>query len=578
MSRALVARVLLSVIAVVFAVVIAQDILRIAPEVPFKLGQRADGAYQLLARSDMSLPASLHDGDVLSLREMTREERAVLFANPSLPRVDFVNLTVVRADRPVRLTVGTVTPSLTQSAQLQIWTTAIATMAFVFALAMITLWWGHDWAAWGLAAFGWVIVVANGLFAIPAQPIANCWIQLAGRIFSLMTAPALYVMAEALARTGLPSAVRRWARTLVVALTLISIGLFFVRAILPVYYAADPPAWSRNATNWIAIILYAVPLVVLLLGYRDAAHESRLRMRWVLWSTALLFGTIAAFVTISRDAHPYLFQTINALQGVALLGYLYAVLRTRLVDVSFVIDRALVLALLATIPFGIFALLEQGLHHFAVGEKLSWALQAGTAVLLAMALSPLHRRLADWIERLFLHQQRVAVAALKRFAAECGFVERDQPLVSIALDRLMLQCEAAAIYERTAAQYHCRDARGGAWPEDIDVDDPLFVALRARHQQLDLEDVPNSLVTDGWAFPMTVAENLTGAVICRPRGGEQFAADVRAALDEVARNLGMSLYILRYREQGKLVADIATGRIDETAARQRARSLIEDSV
>jgi hypothetical protein len=568
---------LLSAIAVVCTLVVMQDIMATPTELPFRLGQQADGAYRVSARSDMPLPVSLHAGDVLALRDMTPEDRATLFSSPTLPRVGSVNLVVIRAGHPVRVPVSTVAPSAAHLTQLQMWVTGFLTMAFVLALALVTLWRGNDWAAWGLGAFAWLIVVANGIYTIQAPPLANCWIQLAARIVSLMTAPALYVMAEALAHNGLPPTARGWARTVVVALTLLGSAIFVARVILPVYFAAVPPSWSRPANDVIAVMLYALPLLVLLRGYRGAGHESRLRIRWVLWSTAVLFATVAAFVAMSRDAHPYFFQTLNALQGVALLGYLYAVLRTRLVDVSFVVDRALVLALLATIPFGIFALLEQTLHHFAVGEKLSWVLQAGTAVLLAMALSPLHRRLADWIERLFLHQQRLAVAALKRFAAECGFVERDQPLVSIALDRLMLQCEAAAIYERTAAQYHCRDARG-AWPQDIDVDDPLFVTLRARHQQLDLEDVPNSLITEGWAFPMTVAENLTGAVICRPRDGEQFAADVRAALGEVARNLGMSLYILRYREQGKLVDDIAMGRIDETVARERAKSLIEGTV
>ena len=72
-----------------------------------------------------------------------------------------------------------------------------------------------------------------------------------------------------------------------------------------------------------------------------------------------------------------------------------------------------------------------------------------------------------------------------------------------------------------------------------------------------------------------VGEMLSGAVVCRPRTGEQFAPDVRAALAEAARNLGASLYILRYREQARLVADIATGRIDESGARRRAVAMLE---
>jgi hypothetical protein len=111
--------------------------------------------------------------------------------------------------------------------------------------------------------------------------------------------------------------------------------------------------------------------------------------------------------------------------------------------------------------------------------------------------------------------------------------------------------------------------------ETMDVDDPLFVSLRARREELDLKDVVTAMGTEGFAFPMTVAESLNGAVICGPPDGEQFAPDVRAALVEAGRNLGMSVYILRYKEQAHFVADIAAGRIDQPVARRRATSLIE---
>jgi hypothetical protein len=285
--------------------------------------------------------------------------------------------------------------------------------------------------------------------------------------------------------------------------------------------------------------------------------------------------TIVGFSTTSSQHDPFLYQVISVVQGVSLIGYLYAVLRTRLVDVSFVINRAVIYAVITALLFGCFSLLEQGLHRLAVGEKVSTALQAATALLVAVALSPVHRRLEHWVEKLFFHRQRLAVAALRRFAKECAFVERDERLLQIAVERLLPHCASIAIYERIHSGYTLREGHGSSWQEAVDADDPLFISLRAHRQELDLEGIGSAVGGEGLAFPMAVADLITGALICRPRRGEQFAPDVRAALAEAAGNLGTSLYVLRFKEQARLVADIAANRIDEKLARMRATELIE---
>jgi hypothetical protein len=77
---------------------------------------------------------------------------------------------------------------------------------------------------------------------------------------------------------------------------------------------------------------------------------------------------------------------------------------------------------------------------------------------------------------------------------------------------------------------------------------------------------------------MTVAESILGALVCRPRDGEQFAPEIRAALASVAHHLGMALIGLRHRAHAQLVADMAAGRIDAEAARRRAITLLEGEV
>ena len=225
--------------------------------------------------------------------------------------------------------------------------------------------------------------------------------------------------------------------------------------------------------------------------------------------------------------------------------------------------------------FGTFSVLEEALHQFAVSDKVGWALQALAALVLALMLSPLHRRLESWIEQAFFRSQRLALLALERLARESPFVEREAHLLEMTIERLAPQCAAVAIYERGGSGYRRRAASDDSWPAAIDADDPVFVALRAAHEPVALAAQANHIGAEGLALPMTVAESLLGALVCRPRDGEQFAPEMRAALANVAHHLGMALTGLRHREHARLVADVASGRIDTETARRRAITLLE---
>lgn len=576
-SGGLLARLLLSALAIVGQALVLLQLIGIfpSPELPFGIERGAYGGYVVGAHADRPLPASLRAGDRIVSESMSRTDRAALISSANLSPGTPLTVVVARDGRlvPVRILSGVATPSRLE--QTLTWVDTLLSTTLLFALVLVTLWRARDTAAWGLLAFSLGILCASGVLSVPVPPPANVWAATINQAIDILVAfPALYVTAEALARSGLAGRIRSAARLGVGILACTLFALSFESRIGFVYFGVAAPDWMSVLGRLILAALAALPVLVLLAGYRRADHESRLRIRWVLWSTALLFGTILGFALASADRDPFTYQVLSLLQAFSLAGFFYAVLRSRLVDVSFVIDRALVFALITAVLFGMFSLLEQMLHRLAAGERLSWAIQALAALAMAMALSPVHRRLERWIERLFFRSQLLAVATLRSFATECPFVEHEDRLLQLAVDRLATQCAAAAIYERSAASYRCRAGRGQHWPELVDVDDPLFVALRARQQELDLEGVPNGVAPEGFAFPMSVAETLTGAVLCRPRDGERFAGDVRAALAEVARNLGMSLYILRNREQARLVADLAAARIEESAARQRAAALI----
>lgn len=581
MPRAFAVRLSLSAVAVASIVIVLLHALGSwsAPILPLNVLQSARG-YVVQPLVDMPLPSPLVDGDLLVPAAMTTAARAAAFYNLSVPPGSSVDLAVHRGDRVLRIPIAAqYTPPFVRD-----WlgrTINALVTPFLAALALLTLWRGRDRVAAGLCAFSIYGLAGGALLSLAqifVQPLVTVWLVFVlvdGQY--LIAIPAMYVMAEGLSGAGLSARTRRLARAVVACLLLAALGLSLIRQISFTYFGLELSHAASSATHALSISSIAITLSILVAGYRRAPHESRLRIRWVLWSSAYVLACFAIILALEPVAsrYPYLFEFIYTARFLAFAGYLYAAIRTRLVDVSFVVNRALVYAGITGLLFGIFSVLELGLHELALGDKLSWALQAIAALLLAVALSPLHRRLEHWVERVFFRQQRLAIASLRSFAAECAFIEQQSRLLETAVERLHRHCAAVAIYERAIRGYQLRGSEGRAWPESIDVDDPAFVSLRARRQEVDLHGLASAMGAESIAFPMVVGETLSGAVICQPRTGEQFAPDVRAALADTARNLGTSLYILRYREQARLVADIASGRIDETGARRRAIAMLE---
>jgi len=583
MSRGFAVRVALTAVAVASIVIVLLQTLGLwsSGVLPFDLEQQSNGLYVVHRDRNFPLPPALADGDVLAPSEMTPIARASTFYGVAVQVGSSVDIAVVRGGRILQVAVtAQPAPPLSRDLLGRL-VTAFLNTPFLAALALLTLWRGRDRVAAGLCAlslYGLTASAVLSLCSVLVAPLLTAWlILLAVEAQYLFALPGLYVMAEGLAGAGMSAQARRLARVLVACLGIAALALDMSRELSVLYYGHVLGPAVSAAVQALTLSLIAIPVLMLFVGYRKAPHESRLRIRWVLWSTAFLLACALAVFALEpvQSRYPYLFEFVYTARLLCMGGYLYAAIRTRLVDVSFVVNRALVYAAITAFLFGIFSVLELGLHEFAVGDKLSWVLQAIVALLLAMALSPLHRRLDHWVERFFFRKQRLAIAALRTFAAECAFIEQQNRLLETAVERLQQHCDAVAIYERALAGYQLRGSTGRAWPDAVDVDDSAFVSLRARRQEVDLHGLASALGVDSLAFPMIVGETLTGAVVCRPRAGEQFAPDVRAALAEAAHNLGASLYILRYREQARLVADIATGRIDETGARRRAIAMLE---
>jgi hypothetical protein len=534
--------------------------------------------FVVRARADVPLPPPLVDGAIVEVGRMSVLDRAVVLDALPVAAGTPVTLVVQQEGQERRATfVPPPAPEpRTQTELLQLWS-GHALLTIVLGMALLTLWRGHDWTAWGLCVFSSGIVLDNSLQVVVAPASFRLWLDPLRAVLQLLWVSGPYITAECLAGSGLSRVFRRLSRAFVAGAILAALATHVVNTIWLIHSGAIPAAWLSGLEDGSFGALLVMAFIVLLAGYGRGTPEGRRRMRWALASTAALMLAVLLQIlfvpTMARQ--PALTIALNImLPGVAVLGYLYSILRTRVVDVGFVIDRALVFSGTAALMFGMFSLLEQAVHRLALGEQLGWMAQALGAVGVAAILRPLHRGL-DWgLERVFFHRLRTMAGALRRLGTESAFFESEDTLLSRVLGQVLEPCATAAIYERDGAVYQRRAAHGEGWPATLDRDEPIFVTLRAQHGVLELKNRKSGAGAEGLAFPMGVGPLLTGAVICRLREGEQLDRDVRSALGELAHALGTALYMLRYREQARFIAEIAAGDVDHAAVRTRAASLL----
>lgn len=578
MSRGFLVRLLLSALTVACFAVIGWNIVTEQPDtvLPLRWQQGPqDPSLRVRARPGMPLPAPLDEGDIIDLGAMSVADRSALLNPGVMAPGDTLTLSVLHGGHRARTVVTAAAAPRTRLFLLNHWTYAFG-MPFLLAMALLTLWRGRDWTAWGLFALSFAALLENGVRSIDLAPLTAFWIfQPVTLVNDLGTIPGLYMMAESLAAGWWTPRARMLARTAVACAWLLMVSTRIARDVAWTYAGILlPPALER--ARYEVLYTFLVLIVgVLLIGYRHAPREKRLRIRWVLLSTAVIAASVILQNVIDSVEHPYLNALFRwPIPAIAILGYLYAILRTRIVDVAFVIDRAAVYSLITAMVFGVFSLLEQAVHFFAVSPQLGWILQSLAAVLIAVLLSPVHRLLERAVESVLFHELRAIAAALRRLARQAAFFESGEALLSRALETLMVPCAAVAIYERSGGGYQCRWAQGQAWPAEVATDDPLFVELRSQHEELDIAGLRSAAGTEGRAFPMVVGEKLTGAVVLRPRDGEQLDPDVRAAIADLARSLGSSLYLLHYQQLERLVAELAAGGLDSASARERAAALL----
>ncbi len=520
----------------------------------------------------LPLPAGVQEGDTIDLRQQSMATR-LIWTLPTRPLGQVIEVVGQRdgKTRTVQATVNDHSALVDLKVYAWPWTCGNVLMA---GIALLLMWRGRDRAAFGMALWAVTFVLSAAMGQIPM----NGWDGFAFYITSILcfltARVGFYIMVEARVKAGMSAAQHRAFQL-----------SFWVILVLGAIYALGGPIgvvlfdWIGGLTNskygLVLTASYLVPVVMLYAGYRDAAAAERQRLRWMMVAGLLwFFGIMLQNTPFLGSLWSNLVS--NFVMIMALLGFLYAVLRLRVVDISVVIDRALVYGAMTTLVVGVVA----ALNSLALRETLvpgaGFALQVLVPLALGIVLGRLRSYLDRLVEQVFFRGKYLAEKALKTFARRVGYMEDSNALLDAAAVEIKKQVgtPGLAIYSAESGGYRRqREAGESGFPESLSNDDPAFVALRADQAAVDLEQLGSKLGEDGCVFPMLVLGKLRGALVCRNRPGEHFSSEEKLLLTQVAREVAGAWRILRARDNEALVLALAQGALSPDEAREKARSL-----
>ena len=288
--------------------------------------------------------------------------------------------------------------------------------------------------------------------------------------------------------------------------------------------ASKAAARTRFALMTVTQVVYQLAWLVMLSNFFQTGDFSDVRgAGWLNYVLALITGLIAP----------------------GLLAYL--VLRHKLFDLGFAVNRTLVFAAISAILLVSFGVLEWAVEHLVpeAWHEGSAFFSAGIAVGLFLLFHRIRDGVEQVIERLFFRKWHANEAALKRFVTAAGHMEKPEALADhFGTELGRFTCGATvAIYARSlAGQY------ASAAGETIDADDLALAAMRAERGPVGPAEV-GSPIKATLALPMMHQAALAGFVLLGPKlTGEDYRPDEVEILGWATQQVGLDLQAIRVRD------------------------------
>jgi len=337
---------------------------------------------------------------------------------------------------------------------------------------------------------------------------------------------------------------------------------------LPWHGLGDLPFERRQLQAQILgeVVGYGLAAIVLGLAWRESRGRERARYRAMLLAIILL--VISMYVTVGvidltgsawTLSNPLvLFIPIGTAAGAGMFAY--AVLRHRVIDLGFAVNRTLLYGTLSAILLAAFGLIEWAVEHFLPieGRENNAIIDAAVALGVFLAFHRVRDAVEEVIERLFFHRWHQAEAALRRFVRDAAFAVRAETLARGFAEALTAYAETEAAIYLPGDDGTCHRAAGAVTglADALDPDDPALMALRAEPKPL-LPEQPGSVLLGTLVVPMVNRNEVIGLAVLGARpDGSDFRPDEIELVGWAARQIGLDLHALKVRQLESSQADL----------------------
>jgi hypothetical protein len=311
--------------------------------------------------------------------------------------------------------------------------------------------------------------------------------------------------------------------------------------------------------SWVSTVLadscYIAAIVVLAIGRAAAPIPERSRYNYIIPAVflivfVLIFNNLAA-VTGGWDPtrNPLVFA-MDVLPAAGLLLLAYAVLRHRVIDIGFAINRTVVYGVVSAILLAAFGLIEWSVDHLLPieGREKNALVDAVIAVGVFLAFHRVRDAVEHFVENVFFQGWQRAEANLRRFVREAAFFSEKGALIQAFVGALSDYTDDAPVAVYLLDQHNYRRASGAMWhaPDLIPFDTSALVSLRADPKRMEVSD---QSLSAAMLAPMLYRNQVIGfAMFGQKPHGRDFRPDEIELIGWATLQVGLDLHALEVEQ------------------------------
>lgn len=212
----------------------------------------------------------------------------------------------------------------------------------------------------------------------------------------------------------------------------------------------DLPSWDPILSDWLPLFVFALAALIVVKNYAVAPPADRQKYGF------LILGTIVSFAAYAVYYIPHLPFWVGQVVGfgVVLMPICigYAVFRLRVMDVNFVLNRAVVFGVLSVAVIAFISLLDWLFSRVLSLGRFTLGIELVATVAIGFLLDRINRGVERAVEAIFFRKRRNAESYVRRAAAALPYAT-DESAISEGLVQVpvgALELTAGALYRRSA--------------------------------------------------------------------------------------------------------------------------------